>query len=54
VAIVRLAWARELGLPDPALSKPAGGLITRPSDEVIMFFRLWPRCCWARPRSSIT
>jgi GNAT superfamily N-acetyltransferase len=40
-AIVRLAWARVLGLPDAALSKPAGGLITRPSDEVIMFVRLW-------------
>ena len=40
-AIVRLAWARVLGLPDAALSKPAAGLITRPSDEVIMFLRLW-------------
>src|SRR5918997_5191687 len=40
-AIVRLAWARVLGLPDAALSEPAGGLITRPSDEVIMFVRLW-------------
>jgi len=40
-AIVRLAWARVLGLPDAALSRPAGGLITRPSDEVIMFVRLW-------------
>ena len=40
-AIVRLAWARVLRLPDDALSTPADGLITRPSDELIMFVRLW-------------
>jgi hypothetical protein len=40
-AIVRLAWARVLGLPDDALIEPAGGLITHASDEMIMFVRLW-------------
>ncbi|HEU5484122.1 MAG TPA: GNAT family N-acetyltransferase [Microlunatus sp.] len=40
-AIVRLAWARVLGLPDDALTEPADGRITRPSDELIMFVRLW-------------
>ena len=40
-AIVRLAWARVLRLPDDALSEPVDGLITRPSDELIMFVRLW-------------
>ena len=40
-AIVRLAWARVLGLPDDGLTKPVAGLITRTSDELIMFVRLW-------------
>ena len=40
-AIVGLAWARVLGLPDDALIEPAGGLITHASDEMIMFVRLW-------------
>ena len=40
-AIVRLAWARVLGLPDDDLTEPAVGLITRASDELIMFVRLW-------------
>jgi len=40
-AIVRLAWARVLGLPDDALTEPGVGLITRASDELIMFVRLW-------------
>ena len=40
-AIVRLAWARVLGFPDDALTKPVASLITRPSDELITFVRLW-------------
>ena len=40
-AIVRLAWARVLGLPDDALIEPAVGLVTRAVDELIMFVRLW-------------
>lgn len=40
-AIVRLAWARMLGLPDDALTDPPDGILTRTSDELIMFVRLW-------------
>jgi hypothetical protein len=40
-AIVRLAWARILGLPDDALTDPAERMVTRTSDELIMFVRLW-------------
>jgi hypothetical protein len=40
-AIVRLAWARVLGLADDALTGPADGFITHASDELIMVVRLW-------------
>lgn len=40
-AIVRLAWARVLGLPDDALTARVDARITCPSDQLIMFVRLW-------------
>ncbi len=52
-AIVRLAWARVLGLPDDALTEPADGLLTRHSDELIMFVRLWQHEVLIGPRSFV-
>jgi GNAT acetyltransferase-like protein len=40
-AIVELAWARRLGLPDDALEPGAAWRVTRVDDAVAMFVRLW-------------
>lgn len=40
-AIVELAWARRLGLPDDALEPGASWRVTRIDDRVAMFVRLW-------------
>ena len=40
-AIIRLAWARILGLPDDALDTPATDVLTRTDDSVISYVRLW-------------
>lgn len=40
-AIIRLAWARSLGLEDDALTGPASERVTRVDDRVVMFVSLW-------------
>ncbi|HEX8488983.1 MAG TPA: GNAT family N-acetyltransferase [Propionibacteriaceae bacterium] len=40
-SIIRLAWARTLGLDDDALLRPAEGRLTRVDESVIMFVALW-------------
>jgi hypothetical protein len=40
-AIIELAWARTLGLPDDALSQPARQRLLRVDDSMIMFVSLW-------------
>jgi hypothetical protein len=40
-AIVELAWARRLGLPDDALEPGTSCRVTRVDDAVAMFVRLW-------------
>lgn len=40
-AIVELAWARRLGLPDDALEPGASWRVTRVDDSVVTFVRLW-------------
>lgn len=40
-AIVELAWARRLGLPDDALEPGASWRVTRVDESVAMFVRLW-------------
>ena len=40
-AIIRLAWARTLGLADDALLEPATTRITREDDSIVMFVALW-------------
>ena len=40
-AIVELAWARRLGLPDDALEPGASWRVTRVDEGVAMFVRLW-------------
>jgi hypothetical protein len=40
-SIIRLAWARTLGLDDDALLGPADGRLTRVDESLIMFVALW-------------
>ena len=40
-AIIRLAWARTLGLADDALLQPASGRLFRVDESLIMFVSLW-------------
>ena len=40
-AIVELAWARRLGLPDDALEPGTSWRVTRADDSVAMFVSLW-------------
>jgi hypothetical protein len=40
-SIIRLAWARTLGLSDEALLEPADGRLTRLDESIIMFVSLW-------------
>lgn len=40
-SIIRLAWARTLGLADDALLEPAQQRLTRVDDSMIMFVALW-------------
>ena len=40
-AIVELAWARRLGLPDDALEPGTSWRLTRADDTTAMFVRLW-------------
>lgn len=40
-SIIRLAWARTLGLADDALLEPAGERLTRLDESMIMFVALW-------------
>lgn len=40
-SIIRLAWARTLGLSDDALLEPAGERLTRVDESMIMFVSLW-------------
>ncbi|HEY0237909.1 MAG TPA: hypothetical protein VGC37_04630, partial [Friedmanniella sp.] len=40
-AIVELAWARRLGLPDDALEPGTSWRLTRENDELAMFVSLW-------------
>lgn len=40
-AIIRLAWARTMGLADDALMEPTGDRITRVDESLIMFVALW-------------
>ena len=40
-SIIRLAWARTLGLADDALLEPAVGRLTRVDESMIMFVALW-------------
>ena len=40
-AIVELAWARRLALPDDALEPGTSWRLTREDDSVAMFVRLW-------------
>ena len=40
-SIIRLAWARTLGLADDALLEPAGRRLTRVDESMVMFVALW-------------
>ncbi|HYP45815.1 MAG TPA: hypothetical protein VEQ66_11550 [Propionibacteriaceae bacterium] len=40
-AIIRLAWARTLGLADDALMQPAAERLVRVDESIIMFVSLW-------------
>jgi hypothetical protein len=40
-SIIRLAWARTLGLSDEALLEPAAGRLTRVDESILMFVALW-------------
>ena len=40
-AIIRLAWARTLGLADDALLAPATSRITRVNESMVVFVSLW-------------
>jgi hypothetical protein len=40
-SIIRLAWARTLGLSDDALLEPAGDRLTRVDESIVMFVTLW-------------
>lgn len=40
-AIIRLAWARTLGLADDALMQPPGERLLRVDESIVMFVALW-------------
>lgn len=40
-SIIRLAWARTLGLADSALLEPSGQRLTREDSSMVMFVSLW-------------
>jgi hypothetical protein len=40
-SIIRLAWARTLGLADDALLEPVGPRLTRVDESMLMFVALW-------------
>lgn len=52
-SIIRLAWARTLGLDDDALLRPAEGRLTRVDESMIMFVALWEHRILIAPSSVL-